>query len=151
MIHYFVSSISPTTIAFWVGVAGTVGSLLVMAIVETPTFPTGALCISLLFIHALGVGQSSLVAPYCLKHMSPLLYTLINSLHLVFLFIFQFTFLSAMQPGKGNWLEIGGAVLCVIGGLLAPLYQLIASYTKYSGKMTRTKSQEAQTIRTVPQ
>ena len=126
MVHYFVSSISPTTVTFWVGVAGTVGSLVVMAIVGDPTFPTGALCTSLLFIHALGVGQSSQVAPYCLKHMSPLLYTLINSLHLVFLFICPFTFLSAIQPGKGNWLENGGAVLCVIGGLQAPLYQLIA-------------------------
>ena len=122
------TDIAPTTLALWVGVVGVLGSVVPMAIWETPTFPCSALCVVILFVHAFGVGQSSVVTPYVLRYVSPSVLALINSLHLVFLFLFQFTFLSEIQPGRGNVLEAVGAVLCVVGAMIAPIWHVMEQY-----------------------
>ena len=119
-----VQHVSPFIMAFWVGIFGSGISFLIMAIMETPVFPNTPLCIGLLFMHCIGATQIAIVIPWSVQHISPSLCTMVNSLYLVVLLLLQYTALEDIKPGLQNWVEILGAVICLLAVVIGPMLHL---------------------------
>ena len=119
-----VKEVSTFTFSFWIGLAGTCVSTILMGILETPVMPTNPKCILLLLGHAIGTSQISVVLPWCLQYLSPTVCGLVNSLQMVVLLILQYTVLKEVQPGHDNWVEIIGAVVCLVAVIAGPTWHL---------------------------
>ena len=132
--------VSPICVTFWVGLLGTVVSVIPMLILETPTFPQRTDCILFLLAHAFGTAQSSFVYPYCMKHVVPSIFALILAMKLVFLLALQSTVLSEIKPGLGNWVEMLGGAICFLGSAIGPITQLV----KEKRQMDKAKQSDIQ-------
>ena len=116
---------------FLSGLINTVLSLIVMFVMENPMFPTTPLCISMLFLHSFATSQGTLTAAFCMQYISPVVFAVMSSLGLAFQMMYQYTFFKAINPGLGNWVEVLGAVLCVLGNATGPILKIIQSW-KYN-------------------
>jgi drug/metabolite transporter (DMT)-like permease len=135
LVSNLTKTVSSITISFYVGIFGSILSLIPMAIFERPTFPEG-LCILFLMVHAFGTAQISLVVIIILKYISPTMWTLLNSLSLAITMIYQYTWLKPLHPGLGNWVEIMGAAVCFMCCITAPVWDLV----RESRKITKEKT-----------
>ena len=120
-----VQTANPFVLSLWTGMVGTTISLIIMGVKETPTLPSNPLCFGLLIVHAFGTALYYANFPYCMQYIPPTVFAFIRSLQLVVLLVLQYTALSEVLPGLGNWLEIFGAVLCFIGCMIVSLWQLV--------------------------
>ena len=84
-----VKIISAFSLAFWNALFGTTVSVIIMSFSETVTFPTSTFCVTMLLIHCIGVTQVDIIEPYCLKYLSPLVTSIIETTHLVVLLVLQ--------------------------------------------------------------
>lgn len=113
-------------IIFWMCLTGTLLSGAVMLSVETPTFPTSPICILLLLGHSACAAAASILAVTAVSLISPVTYSLLNSLQLVLFLVAQYTVLKNVNLGYGNWAEVVGAILV----LCASIFE--ATYTVYT-------------------
>ena len=120
------------TYSFWTGLIGAIFSAILMFIFEEPAFPTRPDCIGYLLIYAVGTAQSAFIFPLCLTYVIPSVYGLILATKLVILVVLQYTWLSHIQPGLGNWVEILGAIVCLLGSTLGPMFQLVKDKLEYN-------------------
>ena len=124
---YFIASkklvdSSAMVVSFWVAVAGAVPSAVLMLLFEEFTFPRTNTCLLLLVGHAFGTGLGTPGNQTALKYITPVIISLISCLQVVLLCISQYTFMSKINPGKGNAAEITGIVVVFIGNAAGPLY-----------------------------
>ena len=129
LVARLVQTVNPFVLGFWNGIVSTIVSLIIMGLKESPTLPSNPLCFGLLFVHAIGTALYAVNMPYCMQYIPPTVFAFIRSLQLVVLLVLQYTALSHVLPGLGNWLEILGAVLCIIGCMIGSLWQLIEEKT----------------------
>ncbi len=119
--------ISIITLGFWIGLLGTVLSGILMAIFETPVLPTEPFCIFLLLLQAITACQHSLLFQWVMRHLSPSVVVLLLTNEIVLLLVFQYTILRDIQPSHENVIEIVGLVVCVLGVVVAPFWDLYNS------------------------
>jgi len=119
-------TIAPELIAFYIGIAGIVFSLLAMCIVEVPLprVPSG-ICLLYLLMHSFGAAQNFIVVAMALKHIPVMALSLIDTTALVYLMFYQYTWLVGIRPGLGNWVEVLGACICLFSSVLGPTWHLI--------------------------
>jgi len=123
--QYIVQFISPKTLSFWMSITGILGSLPPMIIMEKVTWVSGALCNLLLIVHIYTIGLLGVVTIFCMEIVNPGVFLIIEfTFELLLLFIYQYTFLKDIFPVKGNWLEIVGAVTCVAGIAIGPIWKI---------------------------
>ena len=125
LVARIVHAANPFVLSLCTGMAATAISLIIMGVKETPTLPNNPLCFGLLIVHAFGTALYSTNFPYCMQYIPPTVFAFIRSLQLVVLLVLQYSALSDVLPGLGNWLEIFGAVLCFIGCTIGSLWQLV--------------------------
>lgn len=126
---------NPFTVTFWLHVFATILSAILMGIFETPTMPDDLFCIGALILHSVAMAQYILALIFTLSHVSALATNLLASLELPILLISQYTFMKHIMPGKGNWLEISGAVLCFIGSTGGTFAELFWSWYREKAKV----------------
>ena len=124
---YFIASkqlvdFSVMVVSFWVAVAGAVPSAVMMLLFEEFTFPRTTTCLLLLVGHAFGTGLGTPGNHTALRYITPVIISLISCLQVVFLCIAQYTFMSRINPGKGNANEITGIMVVFIGNAAGPIY-----------------------------
>ena len=121
----FVATENPFILAFWLGFFGSVISVVPMLTLETMVFPSEGLCILILLLHGVSSTQTVLCSPFCLQYLSPPQYSFIVTMHMAVLLALQYTVLSDIQPGNGNWVEILGGIICIAACLLGPATDII--------------------------
>ena len=67
----------------------------------------------------------TIIISVLIQYLRPVIVTLISNVSVVIMLIFQYTILENVMPGKRNWIEIMGAVLCFVGCSLVPIGQLM--------------------------
>ena len=129
-----VQIVSAFSLAFWSGIFGTVISVIIMSFTEKAVFPMSLLCVTMLLIHCIGATQINVIEPYCLKYVSPLVTSIIQTTHLVVLLVLQYTLLRDVLPGNQNWVEILGGVISFLTAVLGPLVHLIVIHMDEIGE-----------------
>ena len=142
-----VQDISPFTICTWTALVGTILSLIIMAITETPTLPHSVFCCVMLLAHCIGGVMISVLLPWCSQYLPPSLVAMISASDVLFLLILQYTVLQSVMPGLHNWLEVLGGILGFIGLIGGPVYQIIRDKETQSSasaeiEMTETKTEK---------
>ena len=122
----FVKDVSPLILVFWLGIAGTLVSLIMILAIEEPILQQSPLCLGLLLGHAVGTTQKAFVFFYALQYLSPSVVAMVNSSELVILLVLQYTIMKEINPGNGNWVEIVGAMLCFVAIMAVPLSHIIS-------------------------
>ncbi len=117
-------------LSFWKGLVGTCVSAIPMAIFETPTFPSGAPCILLLFGHCISATWCTIFLTTCILLIPPLMAGILKSGQPVFFLLAQYTVLRHVNPGHQNAVEVVGAVIVVMGNAFGPVYQLFTEMKK---------------------
>lgn len=95
-----------------------------MLAIETPTFPMSATCVLLLLGHSVSATTGNCFAKFAITLISPVTYSLLASLQLVFFLVAQYTVLKNVNPGFRNWEEVVGGVLVVCGSASHPVYTM---------------------------
>ena len=111
-------------VLFWCILSNTAFSVIVMFFTERPVLPSNwydmllviSHCVSYLFIWPLYL--------YTVRRISGNTFVLISSTIVVFMVIAQYTVLSSILPGNGNWVEIAGVVLVLLGSTLGAILEL---------------------------
>ncbi len=96
------------TINFYTGLVTTVIPLIISIASEDLTFPSNVENILYVVSQSVAWGIAGIVTVLAVSMTTPLLVTFGMSLQVVFLLIGQYTVLSDIQPGVGNWVEITG-------------------------------------------
>ena len=110
--------------AFWIAVSGVILSLLLSLIFEDVTFPHNIGCFLLLLGHGLSAALATTGNVKSLQYISPVMFTLVGSLQVVFLALAQYTFMKAINPGKRNAVEVVGVITVLIGNVASPVYTI---------------------------
>lgn len=134
--------INAYVIIFWMCLTGTVLSATVMLATEIPTFPKSATCIMLLLGHSLSAAAGSIIGIAIIPLISPVTYSLLSSLQLVCFVVAQYTVLSEVNPGHGNWAEITGAILVICGSVTEPASSIVQQWTNDKKETEQRKCEE---------
>ena len=122
-----VATVSPFNFAFWNALVGTVTSLILMGIFETPTLRLSGFCILMLVVNCVGNAMMTSCSPWSLQYISATLVAMINACKMPIMMLYQYTFLRNIKPGLQNWVEILGAVICFLGMIGGPLLDIVSS------------------------
>ena len=120
-----VVDVNSSTVAFWNALIGTILSIVIMLIMEKPTFPHSWFCIMLLFFHCVGTSQQSIFMPWALQYLSAAIVVMVSTTKIIFLLVLQYTLLHHIMPGLDNWVQVVGGVICFCGLIGGPLCQLL--------------------------
>lgn len=134
---YFIGSgplkhINPFVVLFWESVCGMISMSLTMLIFESPSFPVGATCISLLCGHLGCFVINHTCFTVALMRIQPAVLAVLTSLQLVVGLCAQYTVLKHINPGHKNALEIIGAVIVILGNIAGPFYEIYRLRTESS-------------------
>ena len=118
------------TALFWTYALGTVVSLIVMGIFETPQFPntteqflfTGGHIFTYVFIMPLLMHGVALTSGNTCN--------IISTMSIVIMLIAQYTILKDIYPGHRNWIEILGVILVLGGSIFSSVVDIFRSYGK---------------------
>ena len=102
-------------IPFFSFIVGTLVSIILMLILESPTLPTSWTDVSYIIIHTTAFAAGWPLYIYILKYISANTFNIIWSTITVFMLIAQYTVLSSILPGHRNWMEVVGVLLVTIG------------------------------------
>jgi carbon starvation protein CstA len=69
-----------------------------------------------------------------MQYLSPSVAAMVNSLYLVILLILQYTALKHIKPGHHNWLEILGAVFCLLAVIAGPVWHILKQAKQQKSK-----------------
>ena len=125
----------------WTSVLGTLSMAIIMAIAETPTFPSTATCIALLFGHLGSFTLNQALFVTMALTVPPLMSALLFSAELITGLIAQYTVLKNINAGHQNVLEVVGAFIVILGNIVGPCYQVYAM-RKEEKKATAEKKPE---------
>lgn len=132
------SHVNPFVTVFWVSLIGSVVMTCVMGMLETPDFPSGAMCIGFMFVHLIGVLVNYLCFLVISMKLAPIITVLLFTLEITIGLIAQYTVLKNINPGHGNYVEILGAVAVIVGNVITPLYVHYANAAKGSTKQLQS-------------
>ena len=110
---------------FWLGIVGTSVCLVFSVSLETLALPSNPLCIGLLILHCFGTSIHTSLMSRCAEYIPKHVFIIERSLQFVVLIILQYTILSGIQPGHGNWVEILGAVATFVSGIVGPVWAVV--------------------------
>lgn len=124
---------------FWLGLFGMLSSGIIMFAVETPTFPSSATCVALLFGHSITAWAATVTQVASLYLISPFAFSILVSLQLVFLLVAQFTVLQDINPGHRNIEEVIGAMLVLLASISKPAYTLCTNWRESKSDQNETR------------
>lgn len=124
-INYLVQYTTVTGIVFWIGVGCFVINLPVTFIVENPIPLVGAFDIGMVILLAASFTVNNYVMSYSVTVLPLSHVALVLPTALIYLFIFQKTFLKDIQPGPGNWLEVLGLAMVLVGAFMTPVCDIV--------------------------
>ena len=113
------------SVLMWVFIVNIIISTGLMFIFETPTLPRDWFDTLMVTIHSLSCTLLWPLYMYGTKYISGNTFALIWSLDLVFMLLFQYTFLSSVLPGHRNWMEVMGVLLVLLGSSLSSIFEMI--------------------------
>ena len=102
-------------IPFFSFIVGTLISIVLMLILESPTLPTSWTDVAYIVIHTTSFAAGWPLYIYILRYISANTFNIIWSTITVFMLIAQYTVLSSILPGHRNWMEVVGVLLVTIG------------------------------------
>ena len=102
-------------IPFFSFIVGTLISIVLMLILESPTLPTNWTDVIYIVIHTTSFATGWPLYIYILRYISANTFNIIWSTITVFMLIAQYTVLSSILPGHRNWIEVVGVLLVTIG------------------------------------
>ena len=120
------NSESPLVVTFWASIVMTVIPLVLCLIteLESLTFPTDLNSILLVLGHLFASALSLILTIRGVSMTTAILITLALSMQIFFLIISQYTVLKSIEPGKGNWIEILGAVTVFLAAIIPPVWDV---------------------------
>ena len=114
-------------VLFWTYFAGTVLSIIAMAIFEHFAWPQNWMQCLFVFIHCVTFVFTWPLSMYAIRYISGNTINIVYSTTVVFMLIFQYTVLSSILPGKRNWMEGIGVALVVVSCALGSVVEMIKS------------------------
>ena len=121
-------------VLFWSFAMNTLVSAILMLAMEKLVVPESWYDFTLVLIHGLTYSALWPIYFYTAEHIEGNTYTLISATSVVLMLIFQYTFLSDIQPGHRNWMEVVGALLVMLGFILGSFLGLLKYYKKSNAK-----------------
>ena len=115
----------PLIVLFWGWTFGTVASVIIMFIVETPVLPGNWFDVSMVTIHSVTYTLVTPLLIYGSNTVSGNTVTVIVSTKSVLMLISQYTVLSSILPGHRNWIEVVGVILVILGASMSSILELI--------------------------
>ena len=112
-------------VLFWSCLLCAAVSIVAMAIIETPTFPSNWRDTTLVGIHAASFIINWPAFVYGFKHLSGNTVNIICCTTIVLMLIPQYTILSSIHPGHRNWIEVTGIVLVLLGTSSQSVLELV--------------------------
>ncbi len=106
-------------VLFWVFVGGTLVSLTLMALAETPVLPNNWSDVLYMSLHCLSYVFVCPAYMYAASRVKGTTLAIIASSVVMWMLIAQYTILSSIYPGHRNWIEIVGAVMVFTGAVLS--------------------------------
>ena len=128
IVPLLLENVSILTILFYNSGPCAVIFAIFMTLFESPTLPTGGFCICMIIVICVCVIQNNLVVPFCLKEIAPSVFAILMSLSIGLCVTYQYTFMKEINPGHGNWVEVLGCVLCLLGSVTSPVWHILKSY-----------------------
>ncbi len=122
---YRLKEMRTTTQSFWIALSGSITSFILMFIFEFPVFPTSSKCWLFLSLHATLVASGSVLLLYSIRHINPIIVSILQTFQIMFSFILQYTMLKHVLPGNYNWEEILGACLICMGILITAIHEFL--------------------------
>lgn len=118
-----VTTVSPAL--FWIGLGCFVISIIIMFATENPTAVTKPLDITMVIVFACSSSLNMFLLNYSITLIPFSRVVLVLPTAMIMLYGCQKTFLKEIQPGAGNWLEILGMVLIIVGSLITPICEIL--------------------------
>lgn len=97
-----------------------------IAICEQPYMPIHEKCIALLAGHAIAGGSAFLILVFTCQLIDLVVVSLLGTLQIAMSFIAKYTILTSVYPGKGNQMELIGAVLFFVCNVISPAIKVYA-------------------------
>ena len=101
-------------LGFWIGVLGTLPSVILMLYVDDVNLHLRGTQVALLLGHGMGAASYSTLNIYAQQKLTPVTWAMMDNSKLVLNFILQYTLLRNIQPGHRNFLEILGALVAIV-------------------------------------
>ena len=122
----------PLVVCTWMAVVGTILSVACITLFESFVLPSNAFCNTVLVFHALLTGAMTILAFLVLDDVPGNDLSVITSLGVPTVFIFQFTILKNASPNNGNinTLSIVAAVGICLTSVLKPLTECLRLHNK---------------------
>ena len=119
------SQVNPISASCWISLSGVVPSAALIIYFERPVLVIDYRLWFSYVGHCLGTTASSILNIPAQQLLTPLAFTLVSSMRLVFNCIVQFCFPSLFVSGQNEILELGGAVLIVITTLASSWFGVL--------------------------
>ena len=114
----------PAVVSFWAALLNALTSIILMLSLEEPKLPSASYCVLFTFLLAILSACNAFFSHITLNYLLPSQTALVLSISMVVLFVCQNTSLPGIQPGRGNVMEVVGAVVTFVGAVSSPIYQL---------------------------
>ncbi len=115
-------------VLFWLSFTGTAISLCISLPAERLTIPKNWTDLTLVLVHCGGYSLIIYLNIYCCSTVPGVVLSLIHSTAIIYLVIAQYTFLSNVQRGNHNWLEILGCVIILVSSILPSIHKAYKAY-----------------------
>ena len=115
------------SVLFWTFLINTLLSVILMAIIESPTLPSNWYESVLLICNGLAYGLNMPLNIYAVSRISANTMNIIFSASVMFFLLAQYTVLSSILPGHRNWIEVLGCALVFTGSAFTSIMELIKS------------------------
>ena len=122
----------PLEILFWGWTFGTLVSIALMFIIETPVLPSNWFDTTMVFIHSATCAFIWPLFMYGSRTISGNTVAIIVSSNVVLMLFSQYTVLSSIHPGHRNWMEVVGVVLVLLGSSMSSILELIMNNSRRS-------------------
>ena len=129
-VQYLQKSHGDAFIAFWSSALTLAASIVISGIFWTSPsqlFYAAWPCYIILIAHCFFAVLLIVMTINSLTCISQAEVALVSSVAMVFLYISQLTFMSGIHPGRGNVLELIGAIEIIIGNVVSPFWVLFCS------------------------
>ena len=107
-VEYLLQITTMSTILFWTGIGGITLSIAIMFITENPILITVTFDVIMIILLAFATALNIIFINYSVMLIPFSRVALVLPTSLIYLYVFQKTFLKEIQPGADNWMEILG-------------------------------------------
>ena len=123
---FTLKEINPVALTVWIAIFGLPVSLIVSLYFEEPVLPVQWWHILLLLGHMLAAVSGNMCTSISCQLLGPMRTAVVFSLTPVIMLIPQYTVMKHIMPGHGNWIEVVGVLITIVGIGLSPTFDFIS-------------------------